>query len=109
MGGYQSVLPQNVKLFFKYGQHLSPTFASLGAIHVGKQYVVVVCPVEPFVGVIDSESSGAIDLCVNDNRLPSAIHADTPNVRGFTAVYPEHVPSQKYNTVQRLIYFSRKT
>lgn len=100
---------QNVKLFLSHGKQLSLTFASLGAIHVGKKDVVVVCPVEPLVGIIDSESSGAIDLCVNDNRLTSAIHANTPNERGITAVYPEHVPSKKYGTVQRAMYYSEQT
>lgn len=76
-------------------KHLRLTFASLGAVHVGEQDVVVVCPVEPLVGVIDSESSGAIDPCVNDNRLPSAIHANTTNVRRFAAVCPEHVPESE--------------
>ena len=89
-------------------KHLSLTFASLGAVHVGEQDVVVVCPVQPLVGVIDSQSSGAIDLCVNDNRLPSAIHANTTNVRRFATVCPEHVPGQKYSTVQRAMYCSRQ-
>lgn len=82
-------------------RHLRLTFASLGAIHGGKQDVVVVGPVEPLVGVIDGESCGAVDLCVNDNRLPSAIHADAPDVRRIAAVYPEDVPGQKESTVQR--------
>lgn len=60
--------------------------------------MVVVGPVDSFVGVINGERGGAIDLCVNDNRLPSAIHANTANVRRLTAVYPEHVPSQKHTT-----------
>lgn len=76
-------------------RHLRLTFASLGAIHGGKQDVVVVGPVEPLVGVIDRESCGAVDLCVNDDRLPSAVHADAPDVRRITAVYPEDVPGQK--------------
>lgn len=76
------------------------TFVSLGAIHVGKQDVVVVCPVQSLAGIINSESSGAIDLLVNDNHLPSAVHAYTSNVRGFTTVHPEHKPSGKYCSVQ---------
>lgn len=84
---------------FNKDHHL--TFASLGAIHVGKQDVVVICPVEPLVGVIDSESSRVIDLCVNDNSLPSAVHANTANVRRFTAVHPEHVPDQRNSRSKR--------
>lgn len=81
----------------------------MSTIHVGKHDVVVVCPVKPFVGIVDSESSGAIDLGVNDDRLPSAIHADTPNVRGFTAVHPEYVPRETYSTVLRALFCSRQT
>lgn len=77
------------------------TFASLGAIHVGKQDVVVVCPVQSLVGIINSESSGAIDLCVNNNHLPAAVHAYTSNLRGLTAVYPEHIPSHKYCRIEK--------
>lgn len=66
------------------------TFASLCAVHVGKQDVVVVCPVDPLVGVIDGEGGGVIDLFVNDNHLPSSIHADASDVRRLTTVYPEH-------------------
>lgn len=71
------------------------TFTPLGAVHVGKKDVVVVGPVKPLVGIINGESSGAIDLCVNDNHLPSTIHANTADVRRFTAVCPEHIPSEK--------------
>lgn len=70
------------------------TFVSLGAIHVGKQNVVVVSPVQPLVGVIYSEGSWAVDLLVDDNDLPTAIHAHTTNIRGLTAVHPEHIPTQ---------------
>lgn len=92
----------------KYPQHPRHTFASLCAIHVGQKDVVVICPVDPLVGIINSESCGAIDLFVNDNCLPSAIHANTSNVWRLTAVYPEHVPSQKNSTVQRTICNSRQ-
>lgn len=65
---------------------------SLGAIHVGKQDVVVICPVQPLIGIVYGESGRAVNLCVNNDLLASAVHADTPDVGGLTAVYPEHVP-----------------
>ena len=68
------------------------TFASLGAVHVGKQDVIVIGPVQPLSGVIDGESHGAIDLRVDDDHLAAAVHADTPDVRRLAAVHPEHVP-----------------
>lgn len=53
--------------------------------------MVVIGPVDPLVGVVDSESGGAIDLCVDDDRLPAAIHADAADVGRLAAVHPEHV------------------
>lgn len=53
--------------------------------------MVVVGPVDPLVGVIDGESGGAIDLCVDDDRLPAAVHADAADVWRLAAVHPEHV------------------
>lgn len=80
---------------------------SLGSIHVGKQDVVVVCPVYPLVGIINSESGWTVNLRVDYDPLTSAVHAYAPDVRGFTAVYPEHIPRKKYDITQRLADNSR--
>lgn len=77
------------------GRHTRLTFASLCAIHVGQQDVVVVCPVDPLVCIIDGEGTGVIDLLVNDNHLTPSVHADASDVRGLTTVHPEHVAGRK--------------
>lgn len=72
-------------------QHPGLTFAPLCSVHAGEQDVVVVGPVDPLIGVIDGESGGAIDFCVDDDRLPAAVHADAADVGRLAAVHPEHV------------------
>lgn len=76
------------------GRRTRLTFASLCAVHVGKQDVVVVCPVDPLVCIIDGEGAGVIDLFVNDNHLTPSIHSNAPDVRGLATVHPEHEASQ---------------
>lgn len=83
-------------------KHLGLTFASLCSIHAGKQDVVVVCPVDPLVGIINCEGGGVIDFFVNDNHLSSSIHADASDVRRLTTVHPEHVASQRNEESKRI-------
>lgn len=81
------------------GRRTRLTFASLCAVHVGEQDVVVVCPVDPLVCIIDGEGAGVIDLFVNDNHLTPSIHSNAPDVRGLTTVHPEHVATQVYENI----------
>lgn len=83
------------------GRRTRLTFASLCAVHVGEQDVVVVRPVDPLVCIIDGEGAGVIDLFVNDNHLTPSIHSNAPDVRGLTAVHPEHVASQEYENIRK--------
>lgn len=85
------------------GRIRSLTFASLRAVHVGEQDVVVVCPVDPLVCVIDGEGAGVIDLFVNDNHLTPSIHSNAPDVRGLTTVHPEHVASRESENIRKLL------
>lgn len=64
--------------------------------------MVVVCPVDPLVGIIDGEGGGVIDFFVNDNHLPSSIHADASDVRRLATVHPEHVASQRNEKIQNI-------
>lgn len=68
--------------------------------------MVVVGPVDPLVGVIDSESGGAIDLCVHDDRLPTAVHADAADVGRLAAVHPEHVSEGESQVMKIPPFFS---
>lgn len=65
--------------------------------------MIVIGPVESFVGVIDGQSGGVVDLCVGDDGLPPSIHANASNVGRFTAVHPEYISENKHTAVLRVL------
>lgn len=67
--------------------------------------MIVIGPVESFVGVIDGQSGGVVDLCVGDDGLPPSIHANASNVGRFTAVHPEYISENKHTAVLRARYY----
>lgn len=67
--------------------------------------MIVIGPVESFVGVIDGQSGGVVDLCVGDDGLPPSIHANASNVGRFTAVHPEYISENKDTAVLRARYY----
>lgn len=80
----------------------SCTFVPLRAIHVSKEDVTVISPVDSLVSVVNSEGRRAVDFLVNNDCVALAVHADAAHMGVFTAVDPENIPeNSRYISAQR--------
>ncbi len=60
-------------------------------IHVRKQDMVLVSPVDPFVDVVNGQGRGSMYFCIDYDTWLAAVHSDPSNLGLLTAVDPEHI------------------
>lgn len=67
---------------------------SVGAIEAGKLNVVLpgVRPVNTIIDEVQGQSVGPSDFVLYDHAPVGAVHADPPNVRVITPVWPVQEP-----------------
>lgn len=67
------------------------TFVSFCTIHVRKQDMVLVSPVDPFVDVVNGQGWGSMHFCIDYDTWLAAVHSDPSNLGLLAAVDPEHI------------------